>query len=150
MIQTKPVDQSCWTIRSIRLLSHLPILLSPSPTLSISGSRIGFQSLIKSSRFGSSRNCANRWKKGSPLHNDIGHINLEHPELEAFNDYICIKGCFQLAKIPKRRCGSRILKKRQSLSSTRQSSSQMKWVSCTAVTFSLRFESSPSIQRGKV
>ena len=50
-------------IRSIKPLSHLPNLLVPHPTLSILESRIAFQSPIKTSRFESSWNGANRRKK---------------------------------------------------------------------------------------
>ena len=99
-------------------------------------------------------------KKGSPLHNNIERMNCDHPEFEAFNGDISHNHRSPSPAITTFTSASRLRpnsketpaplrllyaeKMIKSFSSTRQSTSQMKWVSCTAATFTLRFESSPS------
>ena len=67
-------------MKPTRLLSHLPVLLAPRPTLSILGSRIASNHplrLAASYRPGT----APIDEKGNPLRSDIGRINRNQTEL---------------------------------------------------------------------
>ena len=97
-------------------------LTSSHPTLSILGSRIAFQSPIKTNHFESSRDGANRRKKKKKKATPQWYwvINHNQPEFKTFNGNIGHnqdgprhlqkqrqhqhKGCVQLAKRPQRYC----------------------------------------------
>ena len=116
-------------MKPTRLLSHLPVLLAPRPTLSILGSRIAFQSPIKTSRFVSSRYGVNRRKKGSSPQRNWAHkpqpdgtwnFSRQHRPQPAGPRHLQQQrqhqhqDCAQLARRPQRWCGCRMLRKPQS------------------------------------